>query len=180
MFICICSMSNACRYNTAASEPSRRNNARPRNLASVSDSGPVDAWLNHNRGMALLTSQSLKNVKPAQLAFLHAVEIEPNNAKAISGLALGVLGGGMWHVVESREDAFEESHQLALKAYSLDHADPFVNFVLGQTYQRTERHDLALESLQQALNVTPGNPEICAALSVSWLSRGGRCLLVWR
>lgn len=135
-----------------------------RNLASVSDCGPVDAWLSHNRGMALLTSQSLKNVKPAQLAFLHAVEIEPNNAKAISGLALGVLGGGVWHLVESREDAFEESHQLALKAYSLDHADPFVNFVLGQTYHRTERHDLALESLQRALNVTPGNPEICAAM----------------
>lgn len=135
-----------------------------RNLAAFSVTGSADAWQSFNRGMALLDRGGHTDIEPARLALLRAVEIEPRNARAISGQALVVIQGGIRHVAENRDDAFAKAHELALKAYSLDHSDPYVNFVLGQSYQRTERFELAVESLQRALDVLPEHPEFCMAM----------------
>ena len=135
-----------------------------RKNAVGSDTGSADAWQSFNRGMALLDRGRHTDIEPARLAFLRAVEIEPYNARAISGLAFSVVKGGIFHVVENRDDAFAEAHELALKAYALDHLDPYVNMILGQTYQRTERFELARESLQRALDVLPEHPEFCRAM----------------
>ncbi|MGR3290425.1 MAG: CDC27 family protein, partial [Paracoccaceae bacterium] len=135
-----------------------------RNNAAVSDTESADAWQCFNRGMALLDRGRHTDFKPARLALSRAVEIEPYNARAISGLAYSIIKGGIWHVVENRDDAFAEAHEFALKAYALDHSDPYVNLILGQTYQWTERFELAGESLQKALDALPEHPEICRAM----------------
>ncbi|MGR3344572.1 MAG: BTAD domain-containing putative transcriptional regulator [Paracoccaceae bacterium] len=143
-----------------------------RNNAADSDIGSADAWQSFNRGMALLVPGRHTDIEPARLAFLRAVEIEPFNARAISGLANSVKKGGIYLVVENRDDAFAEAHELALKAYALDHSDPYVNLILGQTYQWTERFELAGESLKRAFDVMPNHPNFCLAMG-NFLSKTG-------
>lgn len=135
-----------------------------RSSAAVSSASSVDAWQCFNRGMALLDRGLHTDIEPARLAFLQAVEIEPNNARAISGLAFSVMKGGMVQVVKNREDAFAEAHELALKAYALDPSVPYVNLILGQTSQWTERFELAGVSLKRAYDAMPEHPEYCRAM----------------
>lgn len=132
-----------------------------RKNAAGGHTGSTDAWQNYNRGLALLDRGWYTDIEPARLAFFRAVEIEPFNARALSGLAYGVLKGAMYRMVDNCDDAFEEAHELAFKAYALDHSDPYVNLVLGQTAMWTERFELAHKSLQQALDILPDHPEVC-------------------
>lgn len=143
-----------------------------RNNVAGSHTGSADAWQSFNRGLALLDRGWHTDIQPARLAFSRAVEIEPFNARAISGLAYGVLKGAMYRVVENCDDAFAEAHELAFKAYALDHSDPYVNLILGQTSMWTERFGLAGESLQRALDVLPDHPEFCRWMG-NFLSKTG-------
>jgi DNA-binding SARP family transcriptional activator/TolB-like protein len=132
--------------------------------AVIGNEKSLDAWGSFCRGMALLDLFSVKQIIPAQNAFINAIEIEPNNAWAIAGLARSVLQEGICLIGRTREETYAMSLDLAKQAYFLDRNDPFVNWTLGKSYQRVERLDLAGDALQHALNVIPENPEICAEM----------------
>jgi len=135
-----------------------------RTRAVIGDKKSLDAWGSFNRGMALLDLFSIKQIIPAQNAFIQAIEIEPNNARAIAGLSQSVLQEGICLVGRTRDETYAISNDLAKQAYFLDHNDPFVNWTLGKSYQRMERLDLAGDALQRAIDIIPENPEICAAM----------------
>ena len=133
-----------------------------RQRAMVGGAGSLDAWESFQRGMALLDLRSFEAIGHARGAFEHAVELEPNNARAVAGLAQCVLEAGACFAWKNREDVYAEGLELSRRAHSLDRGDSFVNWILGQAYQRNECFDLASESLQRALKVNPANPEIRA------------------
>ena len=130
----------------------------------VSDVGQLDAWMNFNRGKALLKILSHSEISSAQIAFGRAAEYEPYNARTIAGLAQGILQEGICLVGDNRMRAFEQSLDMALQAHALDRDDAYVNLTVGKAYHRMERHDLALEYLSQAQETAPENPEICLAI----------------
>lgn len=125
--------------------------------AMVGSTGSLDAWESFQRGRALLNRYSVENIRLARKAFEHAVELEPNNARAVAGLSHCLLNEGVFFVCDNREDAYAESLELGRRAHSLDHTDWYVNWMLGKAYQRNERFDLAQESLQRALKINPEN-----------------------
>jgi len=131
-----------------------------RQRAMIGDVGSLDAWESFQRGIALLDLHSVEAIRHARRAFEHAVELEPNNARAVAGLAHCVLEAGVFLVCDNREDAYSESLELGRRARSLDRTDSYVNWILGKAYQRNLRFDFAWESLQRALKVNPENPEI--------------------
>ena len=127
-----------------------------RQRAMVGNASSLDAWESFQRGRSLLNRCSVERIRPARKAFEHAVELEPNNARAVAGLAFCLLQAGIFLVCDNREDAYAESLELGRRAHALDRTDWYVNWMLGKAYQRNERFDLARESLQRALK---GNPE---------------------
>lgn len=133
-----------------------------RKRATIGSAGSLDAWGSFQRGMALLDLHSIEAIRHARAAFEHAIELEPNNARAVAGLAQSVVEAGIFFVMENREGAYAEGLELSRRAHSLDRTDSFVNWTLGKAYQRNECFDLAWGSLQWALKANPANPGIRA------------------
>ncbi|MDJ1018151.1 MAG: BTAD domain-containing putative transcriptional regulator [Paracoccaceae bacterium] len=125
---------------------------------------PLDAWDSICRGLALLDQLSCKTILSAQESFREAMEISPNNARALAGLSQAILQEGICHVGRTREETYSEALRLAHRACALDQHDPFVNLSLGKALHRAERFEEALEPLQKALSIVPDNPDVCGTL----------------
>ena len=124
----------------------------------------TSAWALFNRGMALIDAHASDAIILAQRDFKTALQIEPNNARIIAGLAQAVLQEGVCLVGRSRDETFAESLELAHRAYALEPEDPFVNMVLCKAYHRRKRFELALEFLETASRAAPASPDIRSML----------------
>lgn len=103
---------------------------------------PNRPWLPIQIGEAY---QQLNHWEDAERNFLRAIELDPENAQAYSGLARSYLG------LSRNQDAAEA----ALTAVGLLHHLPYAHFLLGTALHRLGKIERAVEALQMAVNINP-------------------------
>jgi TolB-like protein/Tfp pilus assembly protein PilF len=132
--------------------PGTISEAERRQLAKRYTSSPeaYDAFL---RAKALFLVRSRQANLEARELYMKALELDPQFARAYAGLA-------MTHAMEYRYQApanssapLERASQLALTARTVDPDIPEVHWALGFIHAQARRHDLAIRSLQTAIEL---------------------------
>ncbi|HEX6634268.1 MAG TPA: tetratricopeptide repeat protein, partial [Usitatibacter sp.] len=132
--------------------PGTISDAERRQLAKRYTSSPeaYDAFL---RAKALFLVRSPKANLEARELYMKALELDPQFARAYAGLA-------MTYAMEYRYDArvkspapLERGSQLARTALTIDPDIPEVHWALGFIQAQARHHDLAIKSLQRAIEL---------------------------
>jgi tetratricopeptide (TPR) repeat protein len=113
------------------------------------DPKDVDSWV--TLGQLQKVSQ---NSVEAQNAYKKALEVDPNNDDALTGLAM---------VYADLGDNKQATELLRKAAEKNPNAKSF--FALGKTYEQMKEFGLAAEAMKKASEQAPGNPEILRAMA---------------
>ena len=92
----------------------------------------------------------------------HALTLDPNSAKANSGM--GNLYAGLHQ--------YDKAIPYLEKALSLDPKDPTALFGLGACYMDLQQHEQAIPYLEQAVKLRPRETKPSEVLAVAYVRRG--------
>ncbi len=142
-----------------ASEAQRADRKAPENL---------DAWDYTARGNWYLGRRGRDDIKKAIELFEAALEIDPNNTAALSGLAFALCWVNIFDWHRDRNTIRELAYDSARRAVDLDDTDAWAHAILG--WVRFSAHDLdaAINECNRALQL---NPSLALAESVLSIAR---------
>lgn len=125
-----------------------------------------DAFLRGRTAFALRTAED--NVL-ARTSFEHAIELDPNFARAYSALALTYTHDFRfgWHAAPSVSLA--RAYALARKAVELDEQLPQAQWVLGHVHLHRHEYDQAKHAGQRAIRLDPNFADAYMALANSMI-----------
>lgn len=112
-----------------------------------------------------------ENLKAREL-FQHAVELDPQFARAISATALTYSAEYRYGWAQDRQAALVSAQSLAEKAVNLDNQLPQAYWVLGYIYLQQRKYDQAIEAARQAIKLNPNFADGFATLGVSYIYAG--------
>jgi adenylate cyclase len=111
-------------------------------------------------------NQSSDGVDQARRLFEQAVDLDPNFARAIAGLAhMHFMNAFLSTGVESRK-SLETSFELANRAITLDDSLAYAYSVIGMNYVVSGQHDRAIVNAERAVRLNPNSGDIVGRLGV--------------
>jgi adenylate cyclase len=127
-------------------ERERAKSKRPDNL---------DAWDLYQRGMSHLYRYTKVDLAEAQGLFRSAVELDPNQGPAYSGLAEAYYYEVVYGFADSVADNRERAIEPARRAVALDAEDAGARCTLGRIHYLRREHGPAIMELEAALELNP-------------------------
>jgi adenylate cyclase len=98
------------------------------------------------------------NVKAKEM-FRMAIELDPDYSGAYSALGYTYLMSALSGFTEFSSQALKRANDLALKALSLEKSNDSAHALLGTCYLYQGEYDLAISSLQRAIELNPNDPD---------------------
>jgi adenylate cyclase len=89
-----------------------------------------------------------------------AIERDPGFAKAYGKLAWSHMVDSSYAFSDDYEGSMEKAREWAVKAVAVDDGDSWAHWALGSYHMFSQRHELALEEFQKALDCNPNDAEV--------------------
>ncbi len=110
-------------------------------------------------GRELLKKGTAKSDAEAREYFTEALEIDPNFARAYTGLSLSYFNEWSCQLWDRWEVSQKGAQEYALKALEIDESDYLSLAVLGRTYLFSAEYDKAEHYLRKALRMNPNDAD---------------------
>lgn len=117
----------------------------------------LDAYVNWLKGMQVMYKGTPESDLEARNFFNKALEIDPNYARAYSGISLSYFNEWSCQLWDRWEVSSKGAQEYALKALELDENDYQALMVLGRTYIFTEEFEKAEHYLRKSLRMNPND-----------------------
>lgn len=117
----------------------------------------LDAYVYWLKGMDIMYKGTLESDLKARDYFKEALKIDPNYAKAYSGISLSYFNEWSCQVWDRWEVSSKGAHKYALKALEVDETDYQALMVLGRTYLYSEDYEKAEHCLRKSLRMNPND-----------------------
>lgn len=131
-----------------------------------------DAYDTFQQGQVYYVRHTIEDNKKAREMFAHAVELDPQFARAYSAIALTHSAEYRYGWVSNRKTALRSAQEIAEKAVSIDDQLPQAYWVLGYVYLQQRKYDQAIQSARQAIKLNPNFADGFATLGVSYIYAG--------
>ncbi|WP_378074712.1 tetratricopeptide repeat protein [Chelativorans intermedius] len=119
------------------------------------------------KGMSLLRRGSYEADEEARGLFRHALELDPQYARAYAGLSLSWFnewGCQLWNrIAENGQAAYEYAH----RALDLDDSDAMLHVVIGRILLYRREYEQASWYLDRALQICPNDADVLLQLAVA-------------
>jgi len=117
-------------------------------------------------GLQHIETRNIQGYEQAMKAFQHALEIDPNYARAYGAMAVTLTRGYRYQwtdlsLVEARERALE----LANKAVELNQSTPQIYWALAYVHLHRREYDAAETAAKQSINLSPNYADGYALLA---------------
>lgn len=132
----------------------------------------VDASYLVRCGIAALDEYTQRDNLRARALFAEALELDPSNSRAHSGMALAYTRALMSGYESSREAATGEAIACAHRALAYDGRDAFAHNTLGIAYLWARRNEDAIASLHTAVRLNPSYGHAQASLGDTFVRIG--------
>jgi DNA-binding winged helix-turn-helix (wHTH) protein len=97
--------------------------------------------------------------------FQNAIEIDPQFSRAIASLALAHVRDAIDGVSTNAEKSFQLTEELSMQAITINKNSPQIHFIIGQIALFNSQHEKALDSIQQAIHLSPNYADAYALKS---------------
>jgi len=115
----------------------------------------LDSWSNYHLGLQHMYRFTKPDNDRASAYFEHAIEQDPNFARAHAGLSFTNFQNAFLRYGPSRKEAIADAHRLAERGIELDPLDPFANFAMGRSVMLQGELELCLAWLDRAILLNP-------------------------
>jgi len=132
----------------AISERKRLSSRAPKDL---------NAWDLCIQGYSLIYQGTKDGNERARALFEQAITLDPNYARAWTGLAYTYSRDFRLWRADTRETAAKRTLECARKAVRLDDADSEAHLMLGRGFNQTDQPDNAVAELRRAVELNPQN-----------------------
>lgn len=123
--------------------------------ARLASTDNLDAWSAYHLGLQhIYRFNRTDNAKAAEL-FGHAVEQDPNFARAHAGLSFVHFQTAFMRHTDNVTAEIASARSCAQRGIDIDHLDPFVNFTMGRSFWLEGDLDRALTWLERATSLSP-------------------------
>jgi DNA-binding winged helix-turn-helix (wHTH) protein/TolB-like protein/Tfp pilus assembly protein PilF len=113
----------------------------------------LEAYEHFLRGRALFLIRQTEENRQARAFYAKAIELDPRFARAYAGLAMTYVMDHYYQGSANSSASLVRALDLAETARLIDPDIPEVYWALGFVHTRSRRHDLAIESLQKAIEL---------------------------
>ncbi|MEQ3796392.1 tetratricopeptide repeat protein [Flavobacteriaceae bacterium MJ-SS4] len=117
----------------------------------------LDAYVYWLKGMDIMYKGTLESDLKARKYFNEALKVDPNYARAYTGISLSYFNEWSCQVWDRWEVSSKGAHKYALKALELDENDYQALMVLGRTYLYSEEYEKAEHCLRKSLRMNPND-----------------------
>jgi TolB-like protein/Tfp pilus assembly protein PilF len=124
-------------------------------LARLTAVESLDAWSAYHLGLQHLYRFNRVDNTAATALFQRAADLDPNFARAHSGLSFVHFQSAFMHYTDDTAGAIGQARRFAERGLELDPLDPFVNFTMGRTYWLQGDLDTGLGWLERATELSP-------------------------
>ena len=114
------------------------------------------------RGSKHISAYRRHEAADARAAFERAVELDPNSARALAGLAFTDLQDYFWDDFDARRPALEHAE----RAVALDRNEPQALLTLGVTLAKNGRPDEGVRMLERAVAIVPASADMATMLGI--------------
>lgn len=115
----------------------------------------LDAWSAYHVGLQHVYRFNRKDNLAAADMFRHAVDKDPNFARAHAGLSFVHFQTAFLHQTDDLAAEIAAARECAQRGVDLDPLDPFINFVMGRTFWLEGDLERALSWLDRATSLSP-------------------------
>jgi len=126
------------------------------------DLGAYDCWL---RAMQHLHRDKPRGVEKARELFRRALELDPNYARAYSGIALAYYNDWNCHAWDRWAECQTQAFEHARKAIELDPSDHIPHCILGQVHLYRREFELVEKHHGRALALNPNDADCLARMA---------------
>jgi len=126
------------------------------------DLGAYDCWL---RAMHHLHRDKPHGVEKARKLFRRALELDPNYARAYSGIALAYYNDWNCHAWDRWAECQTQAFEHARKAIELDPSDHIPHCILGQVHLYRREFELVEKHHGRALALNPNDADCLARMA---------------
>jgi adenylate cyclase len=131
-----------------------------------------DGYELYQRGMWHHYRQNKADNLEAQAYFRHALAVEPHYPQATAALSITLTSAAMVRWAGDPDAMFDEAHDVAQRAATLDPRYPNAHFALGLACMWTSRADRAITEFQEAIKLNPSFAAAYVLLGQMYLYRG--------
>lgn len=124
------------------------------------------------QGQVYYVRHTNEDNRKARDLFQHAIELDPQFARAYSATALTYSAEYRYGWADDRQAALNEAQLLAEKAVALDSQLPQAYWVMGYIYLQQRKYDHAITAAKQAIKLNPNFADGFATLGVSYIYEG--------
>lgn len=132
----------------------------------------VDAYDAFLRGQAAYARYTSEDNLQAQSHYRRAIELEPEFARAYSGLAMTLTADHRFGWNTPADAGLSQARDLARKAVELDGALPQARWVLGHVYLYLREYRQAMEETKRAVQLNPNLAESYIVLASGHIFQG--------
>lgn len=116
----------------------------------------LEAWEWVLRGNRLYELGEKEDLLQAREMYEHALELDPNNSAAYTGLSNVTLHLVWGNPAKDYRDSVKRSLEYGQRAVTLDDQDSRAHYAVGHGYICLAQHDMAEAHVDQALTLNPG------------------------
>ena len=133
----------------------------------------LDAWDFLQRGWWHMARHTKDDNAEARSFLQRAIDVDPQSARALVGIALTHNLDIMHQWSDSPERSVAELYRVARRAVELDDQDAYCHMVLGVAYSQLGEQDQSISTLELATQLDPGLADACRMLGI-YLALAGR------
>lgn len=127
-----------------------------------SGTASFEAWEAVVRATHLIHAHQREGIRKARRLAEGAVAMDPGYASARAAIGWTHWVEGRWFWSDDPRASFDAARQFATRALSLDPANPDARTLHGVVLVHLDRHDQALEEMEQAVSLAPSHAHIAA------------------
>lgn len=117
----------------------------------------LNAYINWLKGMNVLRKGTAASDQEARNYFNEALKIDPNYARAYTGLSLSYFNDWSCQLWDRWEVSSKGAQEYALKALQLDENDYQALMILGRTYLYTDEFEKAEHCFRRSIRMNPSD-----------------------
>ena len=131
-----------------------------------------DAYDTFLQGQVHYVRRTPDDNRKARELYQHAVELDPQFARAYSAMALTYTVEYRYGWTDDRQSSLREAQKLAEKAVEIDNQLPQAFWVLGFVYLQQKKYEPAIDAAKQAIKLNPNFADGIATLGTCYVYAG--------